>query len=104
MRVTEKILREAVDHMFDRLIEAGIQREGDKPSLQNVGDGWKLFVIEAGDTGWTRAEFLGSEYIGRNAEAYRLVNAISATLYSMTPKRSAELAERRARRERVGRD
>lgn len=103
MRVTEKVLREAVDHLSDRLIEAGIQREGDRLQLTYVDGGWNLFVIEAGDTGWTHAEFLGSEYIGRNREAFRLVNAISATLYSMTPKRSAELAERRARRDQVGR-
>ena len=99
MRITEKVLREAVDHMFDRLIEAGIQRGGDKPSLTRVADEWVLRVIEAGDTGTVEPAFLGSAYIGRNAEAFRLVNAVSATLYALTPKRRKDLAERRAWRD-----
>ena len=98
MRVSQKMLLEAVDNLLDRLVESGILREGDALRIDHNGSGWVLMVVHSGETGTRDPDFLYSSWLGGSTgDAFRLVQSVSAALYTATPKRRAERDERRDR-------
>lgn len=101
-RTTAKMVHEATSNLYFRLLGACVLRPGDEFTVEQDGNGyWHAAVIEEGQSGSSVPDFLHSPHLGRTAEAYAVLSAASAALYSVTTVRLIERAERRARYEGV---